>query len=130
VIAPAPSEDAPSEDAPAESEGAPAPAVEELEPESAALPKSKTASLWKKAAATTIAANRVSAFGVTLRTAPSPQEAPPKQAPPKPAAPAAALRPPPPPVPEGPERNFNVPPELEGVFSEKDVNSFRELFLL
>jgi hypothetical protein len=40
------------------------------------------------------------------------------------------LQQPPPPVPEGPERNFNVPPELEGVFSEKDVNSFRELFLL
>jgi hypothetical protein len=116
-----------------ESEGAPD--GEELEPESAALPKSKTASLWKKAAATTIAATRVSAFGVTLRAAPPPQEAPPKQAPPepaapKPAAPAAVLQQPPPPVPEGPERNFNVPPELEGVFSEKDVNSFRELFLL
>jgi hypothetical protein len=105
----------------------------------AANKPSKMAGLWKKAGNATQAANRFSgggAFGVQLKSAPQPpppkqddeEDFPPVAQPSKPTEKQTKKS-----SGEGGEeavRNFDLPPELEGVFSEKEVNSFRELFLL
>ena len=102
----------------------------------ATMKPSKMAGLWKKAGNATQAANRISgggAFGVQLKKAPSPapkqdeREVPPVA---QPSNPPEKQTEKPSSSGEEPVRNFDLPPELEGVFTEKEVNSFRELFLL